>query len=216
MGDLPPSERFNLASHGLGALLAMGGTAFLVARAQTTVEAIILAFYGLTLVFMFAASTLHHAVPREDPKSRLDPFRRLDHIAIYALIMGTYAPPCLLDLPPLWGLPLFAIVFGLGTAGIVLKIVRPLTDARVTAGLYVALGWSGILASSQIIAIVPPEGLFLLAGGGVIYTIGALVYARKKPDLFPRYLGFHGLWHIFVLVGAALQFLFIAGYAPAA
>ena len=209
---LPPSERFNLWTHAGGALAALVGGAFLVARATSPLAVVAFGVYGLSLVLLYAASATHHALP--PAPGRKERLRRLDHISIYALIMGTYAPPCLLLLPPSVGWPLLGVVWLLGAGGIVLKATTSFAPRWITVTLYIALGWSAVFAARPIVQLGTSNALYLLGGGGLVYTLGAIVYATKKPDLWPRYVGFHGLWHVLVLVASALQFAFVALYVP--
>ncbi len=209
---IPPDEIFNLATHAVGAALATAGLVWLVVRAEGPLAVTAFAVYGACLVALFLSSTAHHAVPAT-PESR-QVMRRIDHVAIYLLIAGSYTPVCLLAVRPAWGIPLLSVVWGLAIVGIVLKIARPFTSRWVTIALYVALGWSAVVATAEIVRVFPGRAIALLAGGGVTYTVGAFVYAVKRPNLFPKYVGFHGVWHLFVLAAAGLHFAFIAGYVP--
>ncbi|MHB8603653.1 MAG: PAQR family membrane homeostasis protein TrhA [Thermoplasmatota archaeon] len=207
---LPPSEVFNLTTHLAGALLALIGLVYLVAIARGALALVAVIVYGVSLVTLYVASTLHHALPHSERRD--SPLRRFDHVSIYLLIMGTYAPPCLLYLPREWGWPILGAVWLFGAIGIALKIFRPFTPRWVTVALYVAMGWTVVVAVVPLRAMAGAAGLPLLLAGGIVYTLGAVMYATKKPDLWPRYVGFHGLWHVFVLVASGLHFAFIAGY----
>jgi hemolysin III len=204
-------EAFSFFTHLAGALLGVAGLVLLVLRAESAVATAAYATYGATLVGMFASSTLHH-VRAHDAGF----FRRLDHVAIYLFIAGTYTPFCLLVLPPAWGLSLLTVVGGLALVGSALKLALPFTPRWVTVAFYIALGWAAVVATVPIVETLPGWGISLLAGGGIVYTVGAVIYARQRPDPWPRVVGFHGLWHVFVLVGAALHFALVWLLVPVA
>lgn len=212
---VPPGEQFSFWTHAVGALVALVGMVFLILRADGVVAVTAHAVYGSTLVFLFTASAMHH-VPWFQNHGLSGALRRLDHIAIYAFIAGSYTPICLLALDVTIGVPLLVGVWGFGITGIVLKIVRPLAPRWVTVGFYIAMGWTAVLAAPWMVRSFPWHALALLAAGGVLYTVGAVVYASERPNPFPRVMGFHGLWHVFVLVAAGLHYAFIYGFVPPA
>jgi len=213
VGNHPAAERFSLATHALGAVLALVGMLWLVGRSEGVVASVAYAVYGASLVVLFAASALHHAIPRAGPHG--DRLRRLDHVSIYLFIAGTYTPVCLLALPRGVGVPMLVAVWAFGVVGIALKLLRPFTSRWVSIALYVGMGWTAVFGAVPVAQVFPLEGILLLAGGGVVYTLGAFVYAAKRPDPWPESVGSHGVWHLLVLAGAALQFAFIARYVPA-
>lgn len=194
-------EAFSFFTHAGGALAGLVGLLALVLRAHDRVALAAFAVYGATLVLMFGASALHHVVRKEEGWTR-----RLDHVSIFLFIAGTYTPYCLVVLPSLPAYLLLGLVWTLALAGVAMKIFLPFAPRWITVALYVALGWSALLGAKTVYDGLDAMGLALLVGGGVVYTLGAIVYAAKRPDPWPRYVGFHGLWHVFVLVGAALQF----------
>lgn len=208
---LPAHEVFSLATHGAGAVLAAVGTVALLLRDPSPLARAAHLVYGLTLVLLFASSALHHAItPRPGAG---EAFRRLDHAAIYLSIAGTYTPPCLLHLPPQWGLPLLAAVWAFALVGIGLKVALPITPPWLTVVPYVAMGWLAVVAAKPILAILPPLDLAILLAGGATFTVGGVVYALERPNPLPRYVGAHGVWHILVLVGSACCYLLIWRYA---
>jgi hemolysin III len=193
-------EAFSFWTHAAGALAGGLAAVALVVRARTTTGRIAFGLYGATLVLMFAASALHHVVRREEGWTR-----RLDHVSIFLLIAGTYTPYCLVVLPGLPARLLLALVWTLALAGVAMKALLPFAPRWITVALYVALGWSALLGARTVYDGLARGALALLVAGGLVYTVGALVYAAKRPDPWPRVVGFHGLWHVFVLGGAALQ-----------
>lgn len=196
----------------MGAVAALAGLVFLVWRASGPLATAAVTVYGASLVLLYAASTLHHAIPPTPGRRHV--LRRLDHVSIYLLIMGTYAPPCLLVLPRNVGIPILAIVWTAGLVGIALKVFRPFTGRWATVALYIAMGWAVVAAIPFAWQALAGPGVWLLMGGGIVYTLGAVVYALQKPDPWPRHLGFHGVWHVMVIVASVLHFVFIALYVP--
>ncbi len=211
--DINDSEAFSFYTHLAGAIAAFVGLIVLVWRAEGWLATAAFAVYGASLTFLFTSSSLHHAIHPVSVKGR-SALRRMDHIAIYLLIAGTYTPICLLAVPPVWGYSVLAFVWMFGLVGIILKIFTPFAPRWVTVGLYVGMGWLVVIAIKPLMDAIPPAGLWLLGGGGITYTVGAVVYAMKRPDPFPTVVGFHGFWHIFVLVAAALHFAFVYAYVP--
>jgi hemolysin III len=174
-----------------------------------------LSIYGFSLVLMFGSSAAYHLV-NAGPKveARL---RKLDHAAIYLLIAGSYTPICYIRLAGFWKWGMLALIWSLACIGIGVKIFVIKAPRWITAGIYVVMGWLSLLAVRQIVAALPPGALIGLAAGGIIYTLGAVVYILKKPDFIPGVFGFHELWHLFVILAALAHFIAIAGFvAPAA
>lgn len=201
----PAEEVASSVSHALGIVLAIAGLAVLAAFAALHGGAwriVSVSIYGTTLILLFTASTLYHAVqsPRVKPVLRL-----LDHAAIYLLIAGTYTPVTLISLRGPWGWSLFAIVWTLAIIGIALEL-RHVRNRVVAALLYLGMGWVGIIAIKPMIASVEPAGLWLLLAGGLCYTFGVPFYLWKRLPYN------HALWHLFVLAGSVLQFFSILLY----
>jgi hemolysin III len=158
---------------------------------------------------MLGTSTLYHRVTWG---ARSRPWmRRADHAGIYLLIAGTYTPFGLLVLSKGWAIPVLAIVWSGSLLAILLKLFRPSLPKRVSAVIGVALGWVGVSAFSQLLKL-PLAGLLLILGGGLAYTLGAITYARRRPDPFPAVLGYHELFHALTLVAAGCQYAAIAFY----
>ena len=153
--------------------------------------------YGVTLIFLYTASTLYHSIQRPRAKTVL---RVFDHSAIFLLIAGTYTPFTLVNLRGPWGWSLFGLVWGLALLGIVLQfsLLRRYSFLRVL--LYVAMGWVAVIAIKPLTASVPPVGLVLLVAGGLAYTGGIVFYVWHR---LPYH---HAIWHGFVLAGSVLHF----------
>jgi hemolysin III len=203
------SSREELAStlvHGLGIVLSIAGLAVLAAvvaaRGGDVRHFCSVGIYGTTLILLYTASTLYHGIPHAGAKPVL---RKLDHAAIFLLIAGSYTPFTLISLHGPWGWSLFAAVWTLALGGIALEL-RRVRNRVVMAGLYVALGWIGLVAIGPLKANVATGGLWLLFGGGVAYTLGVPFYLWKRLPYN------HALWHGFVLLGSVLQFFAVLLY----
>jgi hemolysin III len=172
-------------------------------------------FYALSLALLYGASALYHGV--RGPARLLGRLQRLDHVAIFFLIAGTYAPVCLIALrgPVGWGL--MAGQAAVGAAGIALAVWgRTRAHEAVRVALYLVMGWMVALAAGPVRAALPPAGQAWLVAGGVAYTLGAVVFATDRPHLWPGRFSAHDLWHLFVLTGSALHFVFVLRFvAPA-
>jgi len=166
------------------------------------------AVYALSLCAMFGASALYHRIdwpPR--PRAWL---RRLDHSMIYVLVAGTYTPFALLVLAPALGWAILGVVWAGALAGVVLSLAWIDKPRWLTSVLYVALGWVAVIALPQLWDRAGAMAVALLATGGVLYTLGAVVYARQRPDPAPRVFGYHEVFHVLVIAAAAAQFAAVA------
>ena len=187
--------------HGLGIVLSIGGLAILVVFAAMRGDAreiVACAVYGVTLILLYTASTLYHAVPVPAAKPLL-------------LIAGTYTPFTLIALPGVWGWSLFGAVWALALVGSVLELGWFRRWRKLAVLLYVGMGWIGMLAFKPLAAHLQAGGMALLIGGGVAYTLGVPFYLwRRLPYQ-------HTLWHAFVLAGSVLHYFAVLLYVlPAA
>jgi hemolysin III len=155
----------------------------------------------------FGASALYHR-PTWSPRVRAW-LARLDHAGLYLLIAGTYTPFGLLVLSPGWAIPVLSIVWGGAFAAIVMKLVWLGTPKWLSAAIGLSLGWTGVAALGEL-AKVGPVGLALVAAGGLLYTAGAIVYARRRPDPAPALFGYHEIFHACTVAGAACQYVAVA------
>lgn len=202
-------EPFNGISHLAGAALALAGMVILLVRGgDQPVKLVALLVYGLSLVGLFLASGIYHSVATGPKTTRV--LRTIDHAAIYLLIAGTYTPFCLLAFTGFWQWGMLAIVWTLALVGIGVKIFVIDTPRWLTAGLYLGMGWMGVGAIGEFTQRLPVPALVWLAAGGVLYTLGAVIYITRKLDFFPGVFGFHEVWHIFVLLGAGAHFVAVA------
>ena len=198
-------ELANTISHGVGALLAAAGAAPLVARgilSGSPKTVFSLAAYGVSLVLLYTASAVYHAVRTPAVKRAL---RVMDHCSIFILILGTYIPMSLLVVGGRTGWMLFLTNSTLAVIGITLNAVDLNRFDKVSLVLYALMGWLVVVALRAIVAALPPLGLGLLVAGGLAYTAGIVFYKSQR-----RYA--HFIWHLFVLAGSILQYFCIALY----
>ncbi len=208
-------EPINGLTHLFAAAGAVAGLiTLLVLGWHSLLKEISLGVYGTSLILLFAASSTYHIV-RAEPRV-IAVLRKLDHSAIYLLIAGTYTPFCVVMFSGFWKWGLFAIIWSLAITGIVVKMFIINAPRWLTAGVYVMMGWLCLAAVGEMLRVLPVGALAWLLAGGIIYTLGALVYITKILDFLPGRFGFHEVWHIFVILGALAHFIAIAGYiAPA-
>jgi hemolysin III len=157
----------------------------------------------------FGFSALYHR-PTWQPRAR-SWLARLDHAGIYLLIAGTDTPLGLLVLSHTWAVVVLSIVWSGSGLAILLKLFWPATPKKLSAAIGLALGWVAVVAFSQLLRL-PVAGLVLLLGGGIAYSVGAVIYARRKPDPIPDVLGYHEVFHLLTLIAAGCQYAAIAFY----
>jgi len=199
-------EVANSIIHGLGAALSIAALIFLIIKAAvigTAWHIVSYTIFGVTLTILYLMSTLYHAFPNGIVKRV---FERFDHISIYLLIAGTYTPFCLTILRGKDGWILFGIQWLLALIGIIFKSIWIEKYVKRTTFIFVLMGWLIIFAINAIYLSLGGSGFFLLAAGGISYTIGTIFY------IFPLFKYHHAVWHIFVLIGSILHFFTVYFY----
>lgn len=205
-------EPVNSLTHWGAAILALIGLiALLIVGWETPAKIISLLIYGLSLIFLFSASATYHMVKVK--QKALEIFRKIDHAAIYFLIAGTYTPFCVNAFSGFWKWGLLGIIWSLAAIGIVAKVFTIRAPRWLNAGIYLVMGWLCIAAVGQMLAVLPVWVLSWLIAGGVIYTLGAIVYMTRIFNFIPGVFGFHEVWHIFVMLAAAAHFVAVLGVA---
>jgi hemolysin III len=199
-------ERFNAWTHLVGAVLAFVGALWLLVLASLDGEPmkiVSVAIYGATLLLLYSVSTIYHSV---QGRAKVI-MRKIDHLSIYLLIAGSYTPFCLVTLRGPWGWSLFAVVWVLALIGM-LQEIKPRSEARVLSlVIYALMGWIVLVAVKPLIAALGAAGFAWLAAGGVFYTVGIIFFAYDR-----RFRHWHGIWHLFVMVGSLLHFVAILLY----
>jgi hemolysin III len=200
--------RFRGVSHQYAFFAAVAAGAALVVLAQGSQARVAVGVYALSLCAMFGASALYHRI--DWPPRPSVWLRRLDHSMIYVFVAGTYTPFALLVLAPALGWTLLGIVWLGALGGVAMTLVWIDAPRGLRALLYVLLGWLGLVALPQVWERSGALAVALLATGGLLYTLGAVVYARRRPDPVPRVFGYHEVFHVFVIAAAAAQFAAVA------
>jgi len=198
-------EWFNSITHLLGAVAALAGCAVLVVFASLQGDPwkiVSFSVYGSTLFLLYLFSVLYHSL-RGDVKNI---FRRLDHLAIYLLIAGTYTPFTLVTLNGSWGWSIFAAVWGLALVGMVIEFI-PQKKRIIPVIIYLVMGWICLVALKPLLAALPMAGFWWLLAGGLFYTFGVIFYVFDK-----KVVHFHGIWHLFVLAGSACHYFSVLWY----
>jgi hemolysin III len=207
----PPRPRFRGVVHQWSFFVALAAGAALVAWAPAGRATVATAIYAIALAGLLGTSALYHRITWQ-PRARAW-LRRLDHSMIFVLIAGTYTPFALLVLDGgLSDIVLIGVWAG-AAAGIVFTLVWISAPKWLAAAAYVALGWFSIIAVPQIVERAGVGALVLLAIGGLAYTAGAIVYARRRPDPRPATFGYHEIFHVLVVIAAAAHFTAVAAFA---
>lgn len=206
-------------THLVGAVASIAGLVVLIVMAALNSnekgwDIVSFSIFGTALILLYTFSSLYHLLNVGETATRV--LRKFDHIMIYVLIAATYTPICLGPLRGGWGWSIFGVVWGLALVGIILTAVWIKAPRWLTTGIYLAMGWTVIIAIYPMITIFNDLGalssLWWLLAGGIFYTVGAVIYGLKWPPLKNKYFGFHEIFHIFVMLGSLCQYWFILNY----
>ena len=163
------------------------------------------------MIFLYSTSCVYHFIDSSKKKAKVI-MRKLDHIMIFVLISGTYTPVCLLILNKNIGYKLLAIVWSIKIIGAFIKIFWINAPRWVSAGLYLGMGWMSVVVFMPLVRSMAAGGIFWLLSGGLLYTVGGIIYGLKKPAIDKPWFGFHELFHIFVLAGSFCHFMMMYFY----
>lgn len=196
-------------THGLGVVLSIFGTLLLIFHTWRSGGSLryyaTFVVYGLSMITLYTASTLYHCL-NTTVKGRIA-LRKIDHTSIYLLIAGTYTPICLVSLRGTWGWSLFVAIWVLAILGAFSTLIWINSPRWVTAGLYLFMGWLALIAIYPITEAISFRGLFWLLSGGILYTIGGILYALKWPGRNNPRFGCHEIFHVFILLGSVCHYL---------
>lgn len=204
---MPHGEKFNIYTHLLGILLALGGMVFLIVHSSIYQDAwkiVSVSIYGTALVLLYLISTLYHL---QKPGRKKEIFQVLDHCAIYILIAASYTPYTLVSLPSGWGWSIFGVSWGLCVIGIIQEIWIGRRTQILSMTIYLVMGWLILIAAKPLSLSLSSAGIFWLALGGIIYTAGVFFFLLDE-----KYKHFHGIWHLFVIGGSVCQYFSILFY----
>ncbi len=200
-------------SHLAGAVLSIVGLIVLIKYAiaiGNIWHIVSFSIFGASLILLYSASSIYHLIIISERGMSI--LRKIDHMMIYVLIAGTYTPICLIPLRGGWGWSLLGSIWGIAMAGIILKILWFNAPRWLYTLFYVIMGWLVIIAFLPLIRTVPIGGVIWLIAGGIMYTLGALIYGTKWPKIKSKIFGFHEIFHIFVLYGSMCHFILMFRY----
>lgn len=207
-------EPINGLTHLVGALLSFAGLLALVIKASLTVGSPVaitaVVIFGISMILLYTASATYHMVISKD--SVIAFLRKIDHSMIFVLIAGSYTPYCLISLNGVTGWTLFGIITAVAVSGILFKMIWFKCPRWLSTSIYIVMGWMVVFVVAPLSEVLSTGGVFLLVAGGILYTIGGVIYAVKPNFLRSKYLGFHEIFHIFILLGSLSHFLSVYMY----
>lgn len=207
-------EPINGFTHLAGAILSFIGLLALVIKTAlqgpSAVALTAVIIFGISMILLYSASATYHLVVSTEKV--ISYLRRIDHAMIFLLIAGSYTPFCLIALKGTAGWVLFSVIIAIAIVGISFKLIWFNCPRWLSTGIYVLMGWLAIFLIGPLKKALSPQGLELLIIGGVFYTIGAIIYATKPNFLKSKYLGFHEIFHIFIMFGTLTHFLCVFKY----
>jgi hemolysin III len=205
-----PDPRLRGVSHLVAFVVAIGAAAVAIVLAPTAGAAVAVTVYGTGLVALFGVSAIYHRWPGP---ARFKPIlQRADHSTIFIFIAASYTPIALFVLHGGLAWVILGLAWSGAVAGVTLSVGWPGTSRKLTAGSYLALGWVAVIALPQLIEHLQLAPLLLIAGGGVLYSLGAVVYALRHPDPWPRTFGFHEIFHALVILAATAYYVALIGW----
>ena len=196
-------------THFIGCLMALIAASPLLIKAHGNATYMLaMTIFATSMVLLYAASTIYHSICHVSTKV-LRNFQKLDHMMIFVLIAGSYTPVCMIILGGRIGYTLLALVWGIAVAGIIVKGLRITCPKWVSSVLYIGMGWTCVLAFTQLLNSLSPAAFGWLLAGGIIYTVGGVIYALKLPifNNKHKYFGSHEIFHLFVMAGSACHFV---------
>lgn len=207
-------EPINSLTHLAGIVLSIAALVLMIIKAAaapgSAVQLAAVLVFGISLILLYTASTIYHWVIAKD---RIISFlRKIDHSMIFVLIAGTYAPFCLVGLKGKLGWTMFGIIAGLGVAGVVFKMVWFRCPRWLSTAIYIGMGWMAVFIISPLAKSVDLGGVVFLILGGIVYTIGGIIYGAKPKFLRFKKMGFHEIFHLFILLGSFLHFYSVYVY----
>lgn len=200
-------------SHLVGAVLSLVGLVLMIyyaVQVGTVWHIVSFSIFGGSLILLYTASTIYHLLTISDKGVRV--LRKIDHMMIFVLIAGTYTPICLIPLRGGWGYSLLAVIWGVAIVGTIMKLLWFDAPRWLYTLFYVIMGWLVVIAFWPMTKTIPIEGIAWLVAGGILYTIGAVIYGTKWPKLNLKLFGFHEIFHLFVMYGSFCHFWLMFRY----
>ena len=205
MEETKEEEFWNTLTHFIGLLLSIGGLPVLLYsnQSQTVLSSFSILFFGFGLILLYASSTVYHFTTNFKLKEK---FRTLDHISVFYLIAGSYAPVCLITLYEGKGISLFLAIIIITFLGTVFKVFYTGKFEKLSLFIYLAMGWLIILDFNTVLSLIEFKGILLMIVGGLFYTVGTLFYSLKRLKYS------HAIWHVFVMGGSISHYLLVLFY----
>lgn len=200
-------------THLLGAILSIIGLYLLLNRniaSDTVYHTISFSIFGAAMIILYSTSALYHWLPTTNKYLPL--LRKVDHIMIFVFIAASNTPICLVSIRGGWGWSIFASVWTITVGGFFLKIFWMNAPRFLYTSIYLLMGWMIVIGIYPLTKVMQMHGIMLLAFGGILYSIGAVIYATKKPDPFPGTFGFHEIFHLFIMAGSLSHYLMMYYY----
>lgn len=205
----PPKPRWRGRMHQIAFFASLPAGVALFAVASGAEARAVAAVFALSISGLYGTSALYHRVAWSPARLRL--MQRLDHSMIFVLIAGTYTPITLLALRPAWGITFLSVAWTGAAVGITLKLAHMERTHGIGGAMYIVLGWLIVLAVPQLLHTLGTAQIALIAAGGILYTVGAIVFASHRPDPNPRVFGYHEVWHAFVVAAGLCHYVAIFG-----
>ena len=201
-------EIVSFYSHFAGFVGSIIGTVVLLLSIDNRLDfKIVSIIYGVSISLLFLASSLYHAFKKEE--NGVSIWRKLDHLAIFFMIAGTYTPISYIYLPEKWKWGIIIAEWSIVALGLIIKIFFMNIKRWIYTSLYIFMGWIAIFPMKFLLEAMDNTQIFLLFGGGLLFTIGAIIYGLKKPNIKEGFFGFHEIFHLFILAGAILHYIMV-------
>ena len=206
-------EPMNGLTHFIGIILSIVGMILLINLSLQPYKPLHLfsfSVFGISMILLYTTSTLYHWLKLSE--AGVKKLRKADHIMIFIYIAATYTPVCIVALRGSFGWGMFAAIWLVALGGILIKIFWMTAPRWLSTAIYLLMGWLAVVIIYPLINFLQLEALLWLLTGGLFYTIGAVIYALKKPDPYPGLFGFHEIFHLFVLSGSLSHFWLMYNY----
>ena len=205
-------DPINGLTHCIGIFFAIIGTVFLIFTVSSPPKfwhILSFAIFGIGMVLLYTASTLYHWLPLQERGIKV--LRRIDHSMIFIYIAATYTPVCIIALPNVWGWSILGSIWAFALSGIFIKIFWLQAPRWLSTAIYLVMGWAALIVIYPLYLAISAPALTYLIGGGVLYSIGAVLYAIKKPNFY-KYFSFHEIFHLFVMAGSLCHYILMYKY----
>ncbi len=190
--------------HTYAFLAAIPAAPILLLATNTTNERVAAAIYWVSLAAVFGVSAAYHRLAKSQKAQII--MRKADHATVFVKIAGTYTPICLVALPRDWGIPILITVWSIAALGVLVKVLAPARFIRWSSPLYLAIGWVAIVALPTLVRSLSSLELALILTGGLVYSVGAILFWLHRPDPVPGVFGYHEIWHVMTVVASAFHF----------